>query len=130
MTQPNSEISDIEYKNVEPAPGIVFDTQQCFSIGNLVVLQIKINITSGIFIKNTAKVAKVPDEWIPSLTTGWIAGSSALVSMDLAKQGIPCFAGVDTDGYVRLASDQAVNMYGASISAMYLINQSIQSTSA
>lgn len=113
---------DIKYKNVEPVAGIIFDTQQCFSAGNLVVLQIKINITSKISVKNTAKVAKVPDEWIPSLDSNWIAGSAALVSLDPADQGIPCFAGVDTDGYLRLANDHQKNMYGASISAMYLIN--------
>lgn len=85
------------------------------------VLQIKINITSKIPVKNTSKIAKVPEEWAPSLSTGWIAGSSALVSYNTGDHGIPCFAGVDTDGYLRLASDQAVDMYGASISAMYLV---------
>ncbi len=87
----------------------------------MVILQIKINITSKISIKNAAKVAKVPDEWIPPLSTVWIAGSSALVSANPGDHGIPCFAGVDTDGYLHLASDQAVDLYGASISAMYLI---------
>lgn len=84
------------------------------------ILQAKINITTKIYVTNTAKVAKVPDEWIPSRNTMWIAGSSALVSMDYNAHGIPCLVGVDTDGYVRIASDLAVNLYGACISAMYL----------
>lgn len=85
------------------------------------MLQIKINITSKISVKNAAKVAKVPNEWIPPQPTSWIAGSSALVSANPGAHGIPCFAGVDADGYLHLASDQAVDLWGASISMMYLI---------
>lgn len=107
-------------KQIKPANGIVINSQNCFSVNNVVVIQAKFSVES--VVNNSQTIGKVPEEWIPTISTGWIPGSCGLTSKDLSvSKSFPCLCGVDSSGNIILVSDHAQTMYGLCISFMYIL---------
>lgn len=108
------------YKQIKPANGIVINSQNCFSVNNVVVIQAKFSVES--VVNNSQTIGKVPEEWIPTISTGWIPGSCGLTSKDASvSKSFPCLCGVDSSGNIILVSDHAQTMYGLCISFMYIL---------
>lgn len=101
-------------------PTVTIIREHNYKQGNVVNIQFYTAVASG--LNNTSVCVNVPSDYAPSKYFEYIPCGTAFISATPnVGQCIPIYAGMTTDGKLRLVNDFGVIMYGVQVNFSYIV---------